>query len=454
MNAAEQKTESIPSALKHMLENVAIVDPDEQPIQFVRGLAQLWKSRGGKFEGKTRHSVSYLRDMLEIQGTPIRSLTPKLKGTTRLQPTDAEALVRFFLSHWKYIGKPSDPPVFESTQYQPMLKENQINEISSYIKQKTFEGGTEAEDEIISAEEPPATNAVPLPGEETARLIESEFQKCDGLFTVSSGRTLISTTSPRTSAEGLASFRNLITNLWTIERNDKKGRFLVWVLDYTIFGWQAEDLGSRSRFMNVHALIQRLKALTEFPDKHANVSERWNWLQSNAVIVIYGAPLSKSGAPISKSEVIEVDPELAKIQHHQVLISAVPPNWARSPAFRALYGPEEQEASYSIFASKPAEQTLRQSNSAAELEFEFSYFAHAQLQLGGKNGTTDYARSLRLPYPGWSYELAYRFVYAAVTHVLRPDDTSKQNTKIGAQAAAGLRERGFSFLSPEQFIKL
>src|ERR1700730_11461936 len=48
----------------------------EAPAEFVIGLAQRWKERGGLLAGKPRHSDRYLDDLLRGLGTPIRSLTP------------------------------------------------------------------------------------------------------------------------------------------------------------------------------------------------------------------------------------------------------------------------------------------------------------------------------------------------------------------------------------------
>ena len=449
MTAIQQGDASAPAAVQDLLEIVAVADPHEKPAQFVRDLAQLWKNRGGKFEGKARHSERYLRDVLENLGTPVRSLAPKLKGTTRLQPGDAEGLVHLFLSYWKYIGEPTDQPLVEGKNYQPMFDKHRIREISSYIRQTMtdMKAAAEDEDESISTDEPTAKNLL-LPGQDAGHLTETEFQNADAMFTVSSGRTLIGTGSPRTS-EGLVHFRNLMTSLWDIERSDKKGRVLVWILDYTIWGWELEDAGSRSRYHNVRALIERFKALTEFPDKHADVGERWNWLQTHAVIIMYGTRPRRAESSI-------LDPQLAKLQQHHILFSALPDRWARSNEFHALYGHNSapQEGTYSVFAHEPDDdRASTRITSAADHEIEFSYFAHAQISVGKDYNTTHHARSLVLRPPGWSYEVAYRFAYAAASHFVRPGHT-RQDPKIGTAAVAGLQQLGFSFLTPDEFVKL
>jgi hypothetical protein len=70
-----------------------------------------WKERGGFLSSKPRHSDRYLDDLLKLQGTPIRSLTPKLVGRTNLKPADAAVLVRLFLSHWEYVGDPNSKEI-------------------------------------------------------------------------------------------------------------------------------------------------------------------------------------------------------------------------------------------------------------------------------------------------------------------------------------------------------
>jgi hypothetical protein len=443
MKPAKQNEVPLPGAFVYILNTVDPGDPTDEPDAFVRGLTRIWKRRGGDFQGKPRHSDRYLGELLKSQGTPVRSLTAKLKlkNATRLQAEDAGALVRLVLSYWEYHGAANDVPTGKADQYKPFFDEKLIDEAANYIRKRI----SDAEEEEANS----TSGSRKLPGNDTARLIRTEFEKSDALFTVSSGQTLIVPKDPKLALKG---FRDLITELWLVEMNEKKGRFLAWILDATIWGWEEKDWASRLRFMNVHALITRFKALKEFPDRHADANERWSWLQSNSVIIIYGIRPRIAEGPKS-----HIEPELLQLQHQYVLINQVPDEWDKSTRFLALYGSQKErkdQASYSIFVNKATEDESSQSSSALDQELEFRYFAQAQLAAEDNESEPAQPRSLELPDPGWSYELAYKFVYAAAMHFLSSRKASKQHTKFGAAAVDGLHQLGFSLLSPDEFIKL
>jgi hypothetical protein len=116
-----------------------------------------------------------------------------------------------------------------------------------------------------------------LPGERLSELLPRYYKECDALITVSPEHTLI--TRPNTELVG---FRDLMDTFWAIEQSDGKARPLIWVLD---LGRQKfNDLDSRMRFLNVQRLLTRFKALKLFEEEKSR--ERWNWLQSRAIIII------------------------------------------------------------------------------------------------------------------------------------------------------------------------
>jgi hypothetical protein len=190
--------------------------------------------------------------------------------------------------------------------------------------------------------------------------------------------------------------------------------------------------------------------LRKFPDRQFNARKRWDWLESNAVIVVYGLETNAL-----RETNVKIEQELRQLQSQYVLVNNIPDEWTKSPRFFALYGSElerKDQASYSIFVSK-AGQALPQISSALDQPLDFRYFAHAHFALQDEKEVGQ-PRTLELPDPGWSYEIANKYVYAAANHFLGAKDKSRLVTDFGAAAMEGLERKGFSFLSPEQFIAL
>src|ERR1700719_3419228 len=153
--------------------------PTEAPVELVRDLAQRWKEKGGFLAGKPRHSDRYLDDLLRWQGTPIRSLTPKLVGRTNLKAADADVLVRLFLSHWEYVGDPNSGEITARSAdvYKPLLSDEEIEGVCGYVAERISAVGVEARSETESAP------ALSMAGQDTIELIATEFQKSTALFT-------------------------------------------------------------------------------------------------------------------------------------------------------------------------------------------------------------------------------------------------------------------------------
>jgi len=202
------------------------------------------------------------------------------------------------------------------------------------------------------------------------------------------------------------------------------------------------------RFMNVEALISRFKALKRF--KESVTEARWNWLQSRAIIVLHD---TRSGRP-------DV-PWLPSFDPHHVLFSAIPPRWAGSPEFLALYGTERlQETVYTIFLTSSHEASeLRnlQDTPPSEVhrEYELRYFGHALLDETGERQE----RGLRLNTPGRSYVEALGTVFAAASRKLtlqrRGAELLIDGMKIDpTHATEKLRHHGFLLLSLDEFMKL
>jgi hypothetical protein len=396
----------------------------DEPAQFVLDLAHRWKERGGTVAGKPRHSDRYLDDLLRSLGTPIKSLTPKLVGRTHLRPADAGVLVRLFLSHWDYVGHRGGQIAARSADlYRPMLPNQEIEKVCDYIVDRISTVGPESRNEAERAAE------LPPPGQDTNELIATEFKRSAALFTVGAGQTVL-VARPELSLIG---FRDVVTRLWRIHEDDRQERILIWILD---LGRQDfDDPESRLRFMNVEALISRFKALKRF--KEGVTEARWKWLQSKTVIVLHD---THGGRP-------EV-PWLPTFDPNHVLFSAIPPRWAGSSEFLALYGTERlHETNYTIFLRKSAEDGE---------SYELRYFGNALLKSDEKGDR--HPRGLQLNAPGRSYTEALGTVFVAATHILgrphAPIGATIDGMKINpAHAVEKLRHHGFLLLRLDEFMK-
>jgi hypothetical protein len=417
---------------KDLAQSLAIIakhvaaKPAQAPVQFVLDLAQQWKEKGGQVAGKPRHSDRYLDELLRADGRPIRSLTSKLAGRTHLRPSDADALIRIFLSHWEYIG-PSDSAEIAARSadpYKPLLSEADIERICAYVAERIATAGPE----VMGATE--SYVAPSLPGQDMSELIAAEFQNAAAYFQTGGQILLV---GPPDGV--LIGFRDLMHRLWKIDSTDNQERILIWTLD---LGRQDfEDIESRLRFMNVEALISRFKALRRF--KETDTDERWNWLQSRTIILLHDI---NSGRP-------DVAWLPAFDQHH-VLFSAVPPRWVGSQAFQTLYGtdPESpQKTNYSIFLKRTG---------GEQLQYELRYFGHALLTSSDKDPPQP--RALELVPPGRSYVEALGTVFEAAARKLDlrniPRELSIEGMRISsANATEKLRHHGIILLRLDEFMR-
>jgi hypothetical protein len=286
--------------------------------------------------------------------------------------------------------------------------------------------------------------ALSMPGQNSTDLIATEFQESVALFTVGAGQTVF-VARPELALIG---FRNLMNRLWAIDKADSQERILVWTLD---LGRQDfEDPESRLRFMNVESLVSRFKAMMRF--KEGVTEARWNWLQSRAVIVLHDTRSVRPDVP-----------RLPAFDPQHVLFSAIPPRWAGSPEFLALYGHERlQETNYTVFLRKSAVESSQGIafsdgiSSNAYRNYELHYFGHALLKSDEKGERE--LRGVKLRAPGGSgYVEALGTVFLAATHLLglrsAPAELSIGGMKIDpAHAIEKLRHHGFLLLRLDQFM--
>jgi hypothetical protein len=408
-------------ALASIAEYDATIVPTDEPAQFVRQLGFRWKERGGRVAGKPRHTDQYLERLLTWRDTPVRSLTSKLAGKTNLRPEDADALVQVFLSFWHYTGEPSGgESIDERTAglYRPMLSNDEVVEVASYMKRRIFESGAEGRTEAA------------LPGKDTADLIATEFAKSDALLVVSPRRILV-TAQPK---QVLIGFRSLMNRLWKIDGSDHKKRILVWIVD---LGRQKFDDGFQ--FWNVQELRSRFKALKLFKEEDTEV--RWNWLQSRAVIILR-----------DRHDDAHEDNRQPSFEAYHALFNRIPLDWAGLQQARTLYGANFErldETTFSIFLKRPVDDRSGDGSSNADGEYELSYFGHAPFVLRGDPRDRE-MRGLKLPSPGKAYENAFRAVFIASTEILRPNNFGAVDGKLAIEK---LRHLGFRLLGLEEFME-
>jgi hypothetical protein len=420
--------------------NYVDVDPAGDPVRFIRNLAQHWKSRGGTVAGKPRHSDRYLDVLLRGQGTPIKSLTPKLAGRTHVRPADAGALVRLFLSHWDYVGgsKGAEAGEGSSDLYESLLSDDEIGEVSRYVMDRISEVGRETKGDS----EPTVVPSVPWGI--TTETIAREFEKSIVLFTVGPGQSVL-VPSPETALIG---FRDLMNELWKIDRSDDRERILVWALD---LGRQDfDDPESRLRFMNAESLMTRLKALKRF--KEGDTEARWNWLTSRTAILVQDTRSVRPDVP-----------RLPAFDPHHILFDAIPPRWLTAPEFSLLYGKSFErldKSNYSIFVRKSPQKEIDPPEGNApgtHQSYSLHYFGHTLLETG-EEGLLE-RKCLELNPPGRSYVEALATVFVAAREMLGLRSASADLLVDGMKidqtyAVEKLRHQGFLLQSIDEFLKL
>ena len=424
MPGIEEKKASIDKILKKIAERVEdLIDAVERPSQFVRDVHRQWKRDGGKAQGKARHSDHFLEDALRQRGTPVKSLTPKLLGRTRIQPDDGAVLIEYFLHQWPEPGATEA----DVLKYKPALSETEISAISAYIKQRI------AETEWVPQAEHPSSDT--LPGADISEVLKRGFEECEALITISPAQTML-ITQPKSELIG---FRNLMDSFWAIERRDRQKRLLIWVLDLGI--QRFEDLSARAKYMNVQRTLTRFRALKLFDDTTAE--ERWKWLQSRAIFIV-----------LNLRDDTELDLRHFKrpaFDAHNISLSSTAPAWEKSSAYRALYGTQletEDDRNFSIFYNS-TEKWPSDSNAQTDLR----YFGYAPFLLD-KNKKDYQVRGLELPQLHASYAEAFRTVCNASAHTLGiTNPASERLNTLGKQAVLQLQYLGYQVLHLDDFVK-
>jgi hypothetical protein len=280
-------------------------------------------------------------------------------------------------------------------------------------------------------------------GLESTDLSEAEFREAVAGFVIGAGRVML-VSHPEMVLLG---FRGWVNRMMAVERADSQTRILIWTLDPGKHNF--DDLDSRLKFLNVESLASRFRALKRFKEEVAKA--RWDWLQSRVIIALHD---TSSGRP-EMSQLPDFDP-----QH--ILFSAIPPRWAETPNFRALYGHERlQETVYSIFLRRSAIESTRENapsgsaSSDAGRRHEFRYFGHAVVK--SEETGEPKMTGLELVAPGRAYVEALGTLFAAAAQVLGLRNLSGKLSIDGVEidphhAIQKLHHHGFRLLHLDEFL--
>lgn len=437
MSIAE-KPDDKPDAFDELKKTVTdFADPKTDPEGFVRDLHKYWKDLGGSVAGKPRHSDRFLDERLKSSKTPVRSLTPKLVGKTRIKAEDAERLIRFILTNWPT----KDQGDGKGVRYQRLMQASDVDEIvgavSDYMESLPDSDDVAAPSGALAIPDP---ETLPPPGRDVTEIFRTTFAEADALFTVATERSLVA----QDEKTALIGFRNLMSLLQSIEEQDGKDRPLVWVID---LGRRTfEDLEARLRYMGFKNLQMRFNALHDFDDKSRH--ERWKWLLSRAAFIVqdvqYDMPVDMRGVR-----------RPAFLAHH-ISFTALAPIWAASANFRTLYGRELEnvdQRSFSVFFN--ADGWPYDGEYVTEEPQHCRYFGYASFAKDRKPNSERLARGLALPFMGYNYEDAYNTAYTALTDLLGLKNRLPDSGKLsGKHATAQLSYLGFRMMGLEEFMKL
>lgn len=430
MPVNDTKNEPVSTLLAQIAARTGISqDPASDPKKYISALYEAWRKNGGKVSGKTRHSIRYLESGLSSEDTPIRSLTTKLRGDTKIKPIEGGTLVSFFLKNWWPEERNGE------TIYTPLLNpEVDIPKIAGYIQNK-----------IRTLKTKPATVETAMekegeesgPGELLSVIISSNYAKCDALITVSSEHTLINSTHE----EELIGFRNLIDRMYNVYKKDTSRRPLIWLIDVGNFDYN-EFHESRQKYLNLHMILTRFKALRDFTDPVRE--ERWKWLLENTTFIVFDSHNKKQNNLSFASE----------LQKRGIFFEVLPVEWLRDSGLRALYGKNLEEKKYGTFSVFFSMAQRFASNE------DFQCYGYAAFKTGEDGNEL---RGLNLPSLPDQYADGFRAVCAAAKHVLKlPAFESKAHPKEnddyvdmphGEKAVAQLAALGAVVLKLDEFIE-
>jgi len=293
-------------------------DPTDEPGRAFRRLYDEWVTRGGYQRGKPRHSVRNIKLWLGADNE-VRSLEPKLAGTTKLQKQDAIHLLQLFLTRWTYDA--------ERKSYQPYT-EGGIRDLAKQFAQNLYQNGagglilplrsrskrTRNRKESAS---PALRSSIARPSRDVLMNLHASS---DALIIISRERTLIGPDPARS----MKLFRSLMKELHDIDQEHKGRRALIWVVD---IGLRTQATDSVQGFLNVISLLAQFQALALID--RSDGFPLWEWLSRRAIILIGGLSrieidhfYAKAGIAVSQNR-----PEEPWFSANRLFFDAVPERW-------------------------------------------------------------------------------------------------------------------------------
>lgn len=418
----------VPDAVTALEKKLALSSHGTDAQALLRNIHRTWKAAGGTVGGKPRHSDRFLTEQLKAQNTVVRSLTPKLAGSTRIKKQDAEILAAYFLFNWPQTTDPDT----EEVDYSALLDKRAIDAITDYIT-----------DEIENVPSGPKSHSDELvPGEEVLKLMTSYYAQGDAFMIVGTQRA-VAPTPTTASYVPLQGFRDLMNDFWEIELSDGRPRPLIWIADYGRQNF--DDPESAFRFVRIQELVTRFKALEIFEDRRRN--ERLKWLRSRATFLVLDTRFEQ--------DINMKGFKRPNFVTHHVSFSAIPAEWAKSAAFRALYGSHLDRLTERVFAVFLNGKGHWHSGGDDEEMRYRRYFGFGSFSTNDRSTSEQIGRALELPSPGASYEEALKTVYAAAVSLLGLQNRAHETHPVeGQQAIEQLKYLGFRLLRLDEFTRL
>lgn len=407
------------------------------PALFLLTLHERWKAKGGRrADGKTRHSDTELSRLLKQNGIAIASLPHKLRGHTRLKSADIKGLIEVILTHWQLIEFSQNGAELTSDfHYDPLVPRDVARKFADVFVEK-IRGPKNPRAKLLLEPRKKSDSEEYLIGD-SAEIIIDRFATSKALITVSALSTLIVTSPDR----ALIGFRDLINELWHVDKHDDMNRVLIWVVDIGKRSFQRD--GSHLQFLNVDSLATRFRALRDFDDY--NQKERWEWLNSRVVIIV--GSLSEHEIENNYKNFAEetaiLSSDVPQKDREFFLLRNIPVDWMTADGFWKLFGDNRENfrrrSSHTIFC-----------HGGDNNIDNVSYYTHAQYEESdGDISVIKGARGVELPSPGSDYDDSFQFLCKCALSRLGLNGDLPEIEEL-----IEFRQLGFGVLKLSEFLEI
>lgn len=425
-----------------------IPDFREEPGSTFRFIYDCWVRRGGFESGKRRHSVRQIKAWLEEN--EVRSLETKLAGTTWLQFQDALNLLGLFIEKWTYraVGnryhpyKKGDPNALAGQLLEELLPEGMK---ALLLPERKRQKKTEAKNEAIKREAQPNSFDLTVPSGEAIREL---FSNSEVLVTISRERTVIGR-DPRAAMTG---FHYLMENLFEIDKQDRRKRALIWIID---LGLRNDKAAARGAIYNLHFLAAQFESIPLIDREGAE--ELYEWLHSNTCIIV-GSLKKREIDKIYKISGVNLPPEredLRWFQSDRLFLESVPGRWLDQPGSEA-FGAKQKDLwlSPTITAHLRLDDWKLDHSKELDVRKNLRYLYHGEVTEADGDPKASKARCIYLEEPGSRWSDAYRLAIQAAFDRLGREGDDRISPVSPRQALTQLRESSFAALDLNEFLHL